>query len=132
MRKEIHMNKVYVTTHPTRIDRRDGVRRPIDITQAAEYGELVVLLPEGMLSLTPAPTVRELRYGLRDFTDDDYLLPLGDPALIAMAGALCAFANNGRFKVLRWNRPLYNDEGLVERGGYIPIQVDLNIKKERQ
>src|SRR5512145_1684489 len=110
------MNKVYVTTHPTRRG-LDGVHRPIDITAAAAFGELVELLPPMMMSLTPVPTVRELRRGLREFGDDDYLLPLGDPSLIAMAGAACAFANAGRFKVLRWDR---------QSSRYIPIQIDLN------
>lgn len=119
--------KVYVTTHPTRKNPSTGNREPIDITSAAAFGELVELLPEGMLALTPVPTIQELRQGLRKFTDDDYILPLGDPALIAAAGAVAARMNNGRFKLLRWNRPLYRNGELVERGGYIPIQIDLNV-----
>lgn len=115
-------NKVYVTTHPMRKS-LDGVYRPIDITAAAAFGELIELLPPGMLSLTPVPTVRELKYGLRNFNDDDYLLPLGDPALIAAAGAAAAFSNSGRFKILRWDR---------KSGHYIPIQIDLNTRKEQQ
>jgi hypothetical protein len=116
------MNKVYVTTHATRKN-ADGVHRPIDITPAACFGELIELLPPGMMSLTPMPTVRELKYGLRNFSDDDYLLPLGDPALIAAAGAAAAYANSGRFKVLRWDR---------QSGNYIPIQIDLNTRKDKE
>ena len=55
----------------------------------------------------------------RDITDDDYLLLSGDPAVIALAGAVAARNNSGRFKMLKWDR---------EQGKYFPLQADLNYK----
>ena len=36
--------------------------------------------------------------------DDDYLLMVGDPAAIAAAGAVACMLNNGRMKLLKWDR----------------------------
>jgi hypothetical protein len=53
---------------------------------------------------------------LKDFSDDDYLLAAGDPSAIAVAGAVAAEANRGRFKLLKWDK---------SNKGY--IRVDINI-----
>ena len=55
---------------------------------------------------------------LSKFTDEDYLLLAGDPAGIAIASALAAQNNMGRFKVLKWDR-------LEQR--YYPLEVNLNF-----
>ena len=57
---------------------------------------------------------------LEKFCDDDYLLFIGDPTAIAILSAVAAARNNGRYKCLKWDK--------YERR-YIPIQVDLNLKK---
>jgi hypothetical protein len=36
--------------------------------------------------------------------DEDYLLMVGDPAAIAAAGAVACMMNNGRMKLLKWDR----------------------------
>ena len=54
----------------------------------------------------------------KNFSDDDYLLLVGDPSII---GACCAIAsryNNGRYKVLKWDR--------LERR-YFPIEFNILI-----
>lgn len=75
-----------------------------NITAAAKYGELVVLLPQGDIVLSPGPTVRRLRTKLRDFSDDDFLLLIGDPVAIGLATALAAKANNDRVAFLKWDK----------------------------
>jgi hypothetical protein len=93
-----------------------------DLSDAASFGELVILLPaKHQAALSAQPTANRMRRLLSKFTDKDYLLLSGDPVAIAIAGALATQYNNGRMKMLRWDR-------LEER--YYPIQVDLYHKPE--
>lgn len=108
------MNKVYITHEPHRVE--NGVIKSVfDMTPAAEYGEIEVLMPAGASLLSTVPMVRTMRDRLYNFSDDDYLLPVGDPASIMAAGAIAAEINNGRVKILRWDR--------VTRR-YIVVQID--------
>ena len=67
-----------------------------DITDAAEFGDLDILLPaKEQASLSTQPTVRRMIRKLSKFTDEDYLLLAGDPAGIAIAAALAAQNNMG-------------------------------------
>jgi len=49
------------------------------------------------------------------------LLLIGDPAIIAVAGAIASENNNGRFKVLKWDR---------NEMKYYDIEIDLRGKSE--
>ena len=93
-----------------------------NVVPAKKYGDLKLLLPERTnLMLSTAPTVRKLRRELSDYNDEDYLLLMGDPAAIGLACAVAASTNQGRFKVLKWDR----QEGL-----YYPVEIDLHQKGE--
>jgi len=74
------------------------------VLPASEYGELKVLLPPGQIMLATAPTVSLLRKNLRDYSDDDFLLAMGDPIAIGLAVAIAANNNGGRVKMLKWDR----------------------------
>tara|TARA_R110000744_G_scaffold1956_1_gene7603 strand:- start:234 stop:566 length:333 start_codon:yes stop_codon:yes gene_type:complete len=91
-----------------------------DITDAISFGDIEVLtLAEHQASYSTQPTLRRIARILSKFNDDDYLLLSGDPAVIALAGAVAARNNSGRFKMLKWDR---------EQGKYFPLQADLNYK----
>jgi hypothetical protein len=88
-----------------------------DLSDALEFGDLDILIPaKEQVALSAIPTLRRMERKLVKFTSDDYLLLSGDPVCIGIACALAALANNGRFKLLKWDR-------LEER--YYPIEVDL-------
>lgn len=88
-----------------------------DLSDALAFGDLEILVPaKDQISLSAMPTVRRMERKLVRFTSDDYLVLSGDPVCIGIACALAALANNGRFKVLKWDR-------LESR--YYPIEVDL-------
>ena len=91
-----------------------------DITDAATFGNLEILLPaKEQVSFSTAPTVRRMAIVLSKFTDDDYLLLGGDPAGVAIAASLAAKFNRGRYQLLKWDR--------LERQ-YFPLQVDLSTR----
>jgi len=93
-----------------------------NILSAEKYGDLELLLPEGsQLVLSTAPTVRRLKSKLKDFSDDDYLLLMGDPSAIGIACAVASSNNRGRFKCLKWDKREYK---------YYPVEVNLYEKGE--
>jgi hypothetical protein len=89
-----------------------------NLTPAYKYGELKLLLEARTnLMLGTANVVRELRKPLMDFNDDDYLLLMGDPAAIGLVCAMASHHNQGRFKVLKWDR---------EESMYYPVSMDVH------
>lgn len=88
---------------------------------ASDYGELVVLFPQQHSVLSIKPTTYHLRRELKDFSDDDFLLLTGNPALIGIACCIAAEVNVGRFKVLVWDR---------QEMRYYVTRVDLRASTE--
>lgn len=108
------MSRVFITHEPYRVE-NGQVKSQFDLTPACEYGTLEVLIPAGASLLSTIPMVRTMRDKLHDFSDADYLLPVGDPASMIAAGAIAAEMNHGRVKILRWDRATRK---------YIVIQID--------
>lgn len=75
-----------------------------NVLSAAKFGKLKVLLPPGQIQVDAAPAVQRLGLQLADFNDADHLLCIGDPAAIAIAAAIAARNNEGRVKLLKWDR----------------------------
>ncbi len=92
-------------------------QRKYNITPAMEYGEIKTLLPPGLEVYHSAGQVADrLKPALSDFGDDDYLLLIGDPVTIGITVAVAGWWNNGRVKLLRWDRQEHK---------YIPVSVKL-------
>lgn len=105
---------VYIVCEPT--DTIAGMQRSkLDMTPAREYGELVILLPSSQSLLSTVPTVRTLKEKLRNFTDNDYILPVGDPVLMSTVAVIAAEQNGGKVKFLKWDKPTRR---------YFSIQID--------
>ena len=93
-----------------------------NVRSAEKFGDLKIMLPDRkQMILSSGPLTFELQKQLKDFNDDDYLLLIGDPAIIAVAGAIAAEHNNGRFKVLKWDR---------NETRYYDIEIDLRNRNE--
>ena len=94
----------------------------VNFRSAEEYGDLKVILPHNKnIILSSGPVAHKLKKELSTFCDDDYLLLFGDPAIIAIAGAIASEMNLGKFKVLRWDR---------NESRYYDIEIDLKGKNE--
>ena len=92
-----------------------------NIRSAEKFGDLKVVLPDNkQIVLSSGPLTFKLKHALKDFNDNDYLLLMGDPAIIALAGAVASDANGGRFKVLKWDR---------DEKKYYDIEIDLRNKE---
>ncbi len=93
-----------------------------NVRSAEKFGELTVMLPDNkQMILASGPLTFKLQQELKDFSDDDYLLLIGDPAIIAVCGAIAAKNNGGRIKVLKWDR---NEKR------YYDLEIDLRGNNE--
>lgn len=93
-----------------------------NIIGAEQYGNLELLLPEGMqLVLSSQPTVNKLKRKLRNYCDDDYLLLMGDPVAMGIACAIASEMNRGKIQCLKWDR--------MEKR-YYPVKFNLFEKGE--
>lgn len=108
--------KVYVVCEPTRVENGQQVKS-MDITPAAKWGELVIVLQSSQSLIAPVPTIRTINEVLAKFDDLDYLLPIGDPVLMCAVASIAARQNNGRIRFLKWDR---------RNMDYMVIQMDLN------
>lgn len=126
------MAKVYVVQIP-RSRAPNGSWREWDITPAQIYGELTSpLIDRTGASLHTQHTVQALRKLLADYSDEDSLLAIGDPAAIAVCAAIAADANRGVIAVLRWDRRTksYIRFPYNIRGSSVP-ETALRYRKER-
>ena len=87
-----------------------------NILSATDYGEIEIILParENMM-FSPAPPVSKIKAALKDFSEEDYLLCIGDPAAIGVAIHYALMANRHRVKILKWDRREYR---------YYPVEVE--------
>lgn len=104
--------RVFVVNEPAK---RDG-SKTIDLSPACEHGELVFLSPAGDVPMDLEPAVERMTRLLSTFTGHDFLLPVGHPMMIALAGAIAARASGGRLCMLIWKGGL---------GRYVPVSADL-------
>lgn len=114
------MSVVYVVQEPMKMEGGQVVPR-INLNHLKRYGRIVFLFGWSDVAVDDAlnnanDMVRGLRRDLKSFGDDDYIVPLGNPALIGMATAIAAECNDGRVRILDWMR---------DERRYREVQVDL-------
>ena len=100
---------------------KDG-RPKINIMGAAEYGTFKFLLPElSQIIFSPGPLIFKLRKGLKNYSQQDFLLLTGDPAIIGVACSIVSDITNGKYKLLKWDK---------QERKYYPIEINLHEKGE--
>lgn len=116
--QEAPTGRVFIPQEPVKLEGGRLVST-MNFNKARRFGEPVVLMPHGPQALNVAPTTWSLRDQLRDFSDDDYLIAVGDPTLQAMAAIVAAEFNRGKVRFLKWDR---------ETSQYLVVQFDLHRK----
>lgn len=99
--------KVFITQVPSRKDAASNLWVPtVNIAPAERFGEVVVLLPPGSQFFAAAETTRLIKTRLHelDYQQGDFLLPMGNPVIMAVASAIAARRSNGCLNVLVWDR----------------------------
>jgi len=91
-----------------------------NILGAQKYGEIKTLLPEfSQMILSPGPLIIKLRTLLKNYTENDYLLLSGDPAIIGVVCSVVCDITNGKYKLLKWDR---------QEKTYYPIEINIHQK----
>jgi|TARA_Y100000114_G_scaffold121456_1_gene116642 hypothetical protein len=94
----------------------------INIMGASKYGKFKFLLPEfSQMIFSPGPLIYKLRQGLKNYTEKDYMLLTGDPAIIFVAGIIASDQTNGKVNLLKWDK---------QERKYYPISVNIHEKGE--
>jgi hypothetical protein len=110
-------SKVYIVQDVMR-KHLDGTIRSLDYSKAKRFGEVIFLFEgQKQVVMSPQPTIRKLKSMLKNITDTDYILLVGDPALIGLTTSVVSYILNGRYNMLKYDR--------LERD-YFPIRVDIN------
>ena len=110
-------SKVYIIQKVLR-KHTDGTLRGLDFSQAERFGQIIYLFDsQKQVVMSPQPTIRKIKQILKDFKDTDYLVLVGDPALIGLTCSVVSTISNGRYNMLKYDR--------LERD-YFPIRVDIN------
>ncbi len=108
---------VYVVQKQMRFDNTKGELVPrFDLKPAEEYGRFVYLLSPTASPFKAASVLADMKKHLKDFTNQDHLLLIGNPCLIGFAVAVAAFYNNGRVNMLQWSG---------KDGKYLPVSGDI-------
>lgn len=91
-----------------------------NVLSATEFGELQqpIFPAEKVVMFNSAAEVRELKRALHDYTDDDYILAIGDWLLVGVAQAVASHLNGGKYNLLKWDR---------ETKQYISVAVDIEV-----
>ena len=98
---------------------KDG-KPKINIIGASQYGKLKFLLPElSQIIFSPGPLIFKLREKLKNFSQKDYLLLTGDPAIIGVACSIVSDITNGKYNLLKWDK---------QERKYYPIEINLYEK----
>lgn len=89
----------------------------VNLLPATAYGQVVIMLPGGFRATYAAqPAARKLRALMRGISRSDLLLPVGDPAAIALAAAIMTDLTGGWLNILKWD----NQEKC-----YYPVRIDV-------
>jgi hypothetical protein len=100
------VSNVYLVQEPLKRDPDVTIVPKINYRTLKPYGDVRFLFQWDELkdddTLNPHAMLERLRDLLCDFTDDDYIVPIGNPALIGMAVLIAAECNDGRVRMLDW------------------------------
>ena len=97
-------------------------RPKINIIGASQYGEFKFLLPElSQIIFSPGPLIFKLRSLLKNYSQKDFLLLTGDPAIIGVACSIVSDITNGKYKLLKWDK---------QERKYYPIEINLYERGE--
>lgn len=111
------MAVVYIVQKQMRYDpAKRGLVPRFNLEPARQYGDLKFLLDSQATPLSPDTTVACLQERLREFSENDYLLLVGNPCLMGWACAMAAEKAGGVLQLLQWHS--------AEKR-YIPVRAEL-------
>lgn len=99
------MSVVYVPQVPHKLNRATGALEPLDMSPAREWGEVKVILTPGANPFTSMPAIiDDLHAALQDITPNDFIILVGNPAIMGAMAAIAAEYTEGKLRVLQWHK----------------------------
>lgn len=93
---------VYVVQEPIKwVNGRP--RSSMDLTPALEFGQIEYLLDSCISPLNSSLVINTLHENLQNFTENDFLLAVGNPTFIGWATAIAADYAEGVVQMLQWD-----------------------------
>lgn len=113
---------VYVVQKQYKFDRdsQEYVAK-FDLSAAEGFGQFKYLLSPNATPWRMHEVIPELHAGLSDYTEDDYLLLIGNPILIGCASAIAADYSGGAVRFLQWSG---------RDRAYIPVYAEIFSQDE--
>ena len=98
------MSIVYVVQQQQRWDHKKQCLVPkFDIMSAEAYGSIEYLLSPTARPFNSSGIVKDLHNKLEYYTDEDFLLLVGNPCLIGLSVAIAALYNPSKVNMLQWS-----------------------------
>lgn len=96
---------VFIIQKQMRFDNITGelVPRFPSIDKAKKFGDFEYLLSPSAHPFRPQNVIGDLHDKLANYSDKDFLLLIGNPALIGMAVAVACHYNDGKIRLLQWS-----------------------------
>lgn len=99
------MPKVYAPQIPSRFDAATKLWIPqYDLSPAEKFGELVVLLPPDAQRIDINACKVAMEERMASYSEDDFLLSIGYPWMLTMAGAIACRETGGLIRQLIWDK----------------------------
>lgn len=90
-----------------------------DLSQAEQFGILQSVVSPLTRPYNSFPVIAEIKAVLCNYTDQDYLIAIGNPAILSWCVALAAWYNYGRVKMLQWNG---------QKNDYVCVEANLGME----
>ena len=118
-----HTSTVFIPQVPMTRDHATGEFRSMFSMESAQvYGQQRILFEPRPVIFDTVRVTRHLNHELRNFSDEDWIICVGDPSLMTTTVAVAARINGGRFGLLKWDRRSQQ---------YAGIRVDISGKAQK-
>jgi hypothetical protein len=94
---------VYIVQDQHHVDKNAQLTSKFDFSSTQQYGEIRFILKPNSSPFNLLPAIRKMHSILCNFTEDDYLLLIGNPILLGLSVAIAADYNGGNVKLLQWS-----------------------------
>lgn len=98
--------RVFVVQDAKYLNKKTGqVEDKYDLSPVEKFGRLVPVMGTGKILPERAPqAMRQIAEVLKNYTPEDFILIIGDPAAIVGVCMVAARNTGGKLKLLRWDR----------------------------
>jgi hypothetical protein len=97
--------RVFVPQMPSRYDTDLRMWVPtVNLAPASKHGDVIVMLPPQANRLHTAPLIQIIKDRMEDCNEQDFIVAVGDPSLIAAAACIATRRTGGLLRMLKWDR----------------------------